>query len=72
MTCQFEKNVLDVKVVLNASGKVAGLFFVPSEYSKPVTEYKTLSLILNDPYEKAANLQLQLLLQQWKLPAVFW
>lgn len=30
VTCQFEKAVLDAKVVFNANGKVAGLFFLPA------------------------------------------
>lgn len=30
VTCQFEKAMVDAKVVFNASGKVAGLFFLPA------------------------------------------
>jgi dienelactone hydrolase len=30
VTCQFEKAMLDAKVVFDASGKVAGLFFLPT------------------------------------------
>ncbi len=30
VTCQFEKAVLDTKVVFDANGKVAGLFFLPA------------------------------------------
>jgi uncharacterized protein len=30
VTCQFEQTLVDVKVVLDASGKVAGLFFLPA------------------------------------------
>jgi hypothetical protein len=30
VTCQFENAVVDAKVVFNASGKVAGLFFLPA------------------------------------------
>jgi dienelactone hydrolase len=30
VTCQFEKAVVDAKVVFNANGKVAGLFFLPA------------------------------------------
>ncbi len=29
VTCKFEKDTLDVKVVLNSSGQIAGLYFVP-------------------------------------------
>ena len=38
VTCQFEQTLLDVKVVFNASGQVAGLFFLPalpSTYEPP-------------------------------------
>jgi uncharacterized protein len=39
VTCEFEKTKLDVKVVLNSQGEVAGLFFLPStsdvDSSKP-------------------------------------
>lgn len=38
VTCQFEKGIFDVKVVLNAFGKTAGLFFVPSQYTGPISE----------------------------------
>jgi alpha-beta hydrolase superfamily lysophospholipase len=38
LTCQFEKTPLDVKVVFNTQGQVAGLFFVPS---KPAVEVET-------------------------------
>ncbi len=31
VTCEFDQAYLDTKVVLNAAGKVAGLFFVPGE-----------------------------------------
>jgi dienelactone hydrolase len=30
VTCQFEQALLDVKVVFNASGQIAGLFFLPA------------------------------------------
>jgi hypothetical protein len=30
VTCQFEKTLLDVKIVFDPAGKIAGLFFVPS------------------------------------------
>ena len=33
VTCQFERGTLDVKVVLDNSRKVAGLFFLPSQYA---------------------------------------
>lgn len=29
VTCKFEKDTLDIKVVLNSSGQIAGLYFVP-------------------------------------------
>jgi dienelactone hydrolase len=38
VTCQFEQTLLDVKVVLNTSGQIAGLFFLPalpSTYEPP-------------------------------------
>ena len=30
VTCQFEQTLLDVKVVFDASGQIAGLFFLPA------------------------------------------
>ena len=30
VTCQFERDTLDMKIVLDAGGKIAGLFFVPT------------------------------------------
>jgi hypothetical protein len=38
VTCEFEKMVLDVKVVFDAAGQVAGLFFAPAE-ANPAVEY---------------------------------
>jgi dienelactone hydrolase len=35
VTCQFEQTLLDVKVVMDASGKIAGLFFLPALPSTP-------------------------------------
>jgi dienelactone hydrolase len=35
VTCQFERKALDTKVVFDAKGKVAGLFFVPSDAGPP-------------------------------------
>ena len=50
VTCQFEKAALDVKVVLDASGQVTGLFFSPTSpdagtfkiptYAKPTTYHE--------------------------------
>jgi dienelactone hydrolase len=34
VTCEFEKSVLDIKVVFNSAKQIAGLFFVPSESFK--------------------------------------
>jgi hypothetical protein len=31
VTCQFEKSVLDAKVVFNDKEQIAGLFFVPPQ-----------------------------------------
>jgi uncharacterized protein len=36
VTCQFQKQQLDVKVVIDKAGRIAGLFFVPSQ----VAEYR--------------------------------
>ena len=33
ITCQFEQSTLDVKIVLDDSRKIAGLFFLPSQYT---------------------------------------
>lgn len=35
VTCKFEKAVLDAKVVFNQDKQIAGLFFIPSQASKP-------------------------------------
>lgn len=35
VTCQFEKMLLDVKVVFDASGQIAGLFFLPAQSTTP-------------------------------------
>ncbi len=35
VTCQFEKMLLDVKVVFDASGQIAGLFFLPAQSATP-------------------------------------
>lgn len=38
VSCMFEGNPLDVKIVFNQAGKIAGLFFVPYQ---PAVEYST-------------------------------
>lgn len=47
VTCQFEKAVVDAKVVFNSNGKVAGLFFLPAtlpaEWFRPPTYARTNS-----------------------------
>lgn len=37
VTCEFERATLDVKVVLDTAGKVAGLFFLPAQPSEQYT-----------------------------------
>jgi dienelactone hydrolase len=38
VTCQFEQMLLDVKVVFDAAGQIAGLFFLPAEAPSPAYE----------------------------------
>jgi hypothetical protein len=35
VTCQFERAMLDTKVVFDSKRQVAGLFFVPSQTASP-------------------------------------
>ena len=35
VTCQFEKTLLDVKVVFNSQGQISGLFFTPATGTEP-------------------------------------
>ena len=64
VACEFEKGVLDVKVVFDRNGQIAGLFFVPhpSEqppaYVKPASYVESETTIGNSPWQLPATLTL--------------
>jgi len=49
VTCQFEGNPLDVRVVFNQAGRIAGLFFVPSQ---PAVEYSTPPYVQREAFRE--------------------
>ena len=51
VTCQFEQSLLDVKVVFNASGQIAGLFFLPALPSTPVP-YEPPAYVKADSFQE--------------------
>jgi fermentation-respiration switch protein FrsA (DUF1100 family) len=62
VTCKFEKTSMDIKVVFDSGGLVAGLFFVPSQGS---TEYEAPSYVEKDSFtEKEVTVGGG----EWKLP----
>jgi len=49
VTCRFEGNPLDARIVFNQSGKIAGLFFVPYQ---PAVEYSTPPYAQRDAFRE--------------------
>lgn len=50
VTCQFEQTLLDVKVVFDASGQIAGLFFLPAQSTYPA--YEPPSYVKSDSFHE--------------------
>jgi dienelactone hydrolase len=51
VTCQFKQMSLDVKVVFDASGQIAGLFFLPAQASTPVP-YEPPAYVKPDSFQE--------------------
>ena len=62
VTCEFERTALDIKVVLDTAGKVAGLFFLPS---KPIYKYDPPAYAKPDSYTEKEVL---VGIGKWALP----
>ena len=63
VTCEFEKSVLDVKVVFNSKKQITGLWFVPSQ---PLLEYKPPAYANPDSFREK---EVQVGTGEWALPA---
>jgi len=64
VTCQFEKTKLDTKVVFDSKGKVAGLFFLPSQL--PAEAFGAPSYAQTNAFRERET---QVGTGQWALPA---
>lgn len=53
VTCVFEKASLDAKVVFNATGQVAGLFFAPLENPDPAAGWKAPAYVRPDAFTES-------------------
>ena len=62
ITCEFEKATLDIKVVFNSEGKIAGQFFVPTQQQE---NYQPPSYISKESF-KETNIKLGT--GEWILP----
>ena len=64
VACEFDKGVLDVKVVFDRNGQITGLFFLPHQsdqppaYVKPASYAKSETTIGNPPWQLPATLTL--------------
>jgi dienelactone hydrolase len=62
VTCQFERAALDVKIVFDAAGQVAGLLFLPAE---PPTAYTPPDYVKRDAFDEKEVL---IGVEPWVLP----
>jgi uncharacterized protein len=61
MTCRFDRAALDMKVTLDAEGRIAGLFFLPASIPWRAPSYADVN--------KVRESELQVVTGRWKLPA---
>jgi dienelactone hydrolase len=65
ITCEFEKAPLEVKIALDESKKIAGLFFAPTQIPKSKTATEPSTTHSSHFYEK----EIRFGSEEWKLPA---
>ncbi len=66
VTCQFERSMLDIKVVLNSAGKVSGLFFVPSQHQASPPAKESLPVYVDKQTFREKELKIGK--ESWRLP----